>query len=379
MIAVLWEGAYASGYNIYLGSEKENLQKFYSVENKKNADTDRFSGKEMKGVRYVKVETTGQTTTWGVKINDLKLYGICEAESVPTTIEVSEITGNKNVNEVVNLSAKVLDQFGAEMADQAVTFSCEDTNATIDNESKTFTASAMGAYTVTATCGSINTTFTINVTEIVTVGYNLQANPYATMILPFDVNDFNTDAYKGYHAYSVNGAQDEQNGYVVLYLNEVTTLKANTPYILYWAGKEEGGDGIRTFVYSATKKYDSKTYTDGWLTGVMAEEGTQAPQGSYVLQNQEGKLGFYKVTTDDIKVGAYRAYPNPEKTSADVKAFVFDLNDVDAIENIATSEVLVNVYDLNGVVVRKNVKACEALQGLKKGIYVVNGAKKAVK
>ena len=111
----------------------------------------------------------------------------------------------------------------------------------------------------------------------------------------------------------------------------------------------------------------------------MAEEGTQAPQGSYVLQNQEGKLGFYKVTTDDIKVGAYRAYLNPEKTSADVKAFVFDLNDVDAIENIATSEVLVNVYDLNGVVVRKNVKACEALQGLKKGIYVVNGAKKAVK
>ena len=43
-----------------------------------------------------------------------------------------------------------------------------------------------------------------------------------------------------------------------------------------------------------------------------------------------------------------------------------------------TSEV-VNVYTIDGVLVKKNVKALKAVEGLKKGIYIIGGKKKLVK
>ena len=48
---------------------------------------------------------------------------------------------------------------------------------------------------------------------------------------------------------------------------------------------------------------------------------------------------------------------------------------IDAIENANGN---VNVYDINGRMIRKNIKAAAALQGLPSGVYVVNG-KKVVK
>ena len=46
-----------------------------------------------------------------------------------------------------------------------------------------------------------------------------------------------------------------------------------------------------------------------------------------------------------------------------------------SISKIDTADALVNVYNLVGVAVKTNVKASEALVGLKKGIYIVNGKK----
>lgn len=46
--------------------------------------------------------------------------------------------------------------------------------------------------------------------------------------------------------------------------------------------------------------------------------------------------------------------------------------------NVESAQALVNVYTLDGVLVRKNVKQSEALNGLLKGIYVVNGKKVVV-
>ncbi len=46
---------------------------------------------------------------------------------------------------------------------------------------------------------------------------------------------------------------------------------------------------------------------------------------------------------------------------------------------VAEADATVDVYNLNGILVRQNVKMSEALDGLQKGIYIVNGTKKAVK
>ena len=50
----------------------------------------------------------------------------------------------------------------------------------------------------------------------------------------------------------------------------------------------------------------------------------------------------------------------------------------DGIENVTAADAKVNVYNLQGVVVKTNVNTANALDGLKQGIYIVNG-KKVVK
>lgn len=190
---------------------------------------------------------------------------------------------------------------------------------------------------------------------------------YGTMILPFEA-----EIPEGMEVYGVSGYEEATSDYSVLALTPVNTIEANTPYIM----KRSGEQVVFNF-HGEAKAGDENTYTSGWLSGVLTE--TYAPKGSYVLQNQEGRLGFYRVEADnDIKVGAYHAYLTPS-TDKEVKAFVFDHNAADGIHSLATSQALVNVYNVNGVLVRKAVKACDALNGLQGGIYIVNGVKQVVK
>lgn len=203
--------------------------------------------------------------------------------------------------------------------------------------------------------------------------FDFVAADYGTIMLPF-----NAAIPEGMEIYSVNGSLESNENYTILDMQKVTDkIAAYTPYIMHFTKENVENVDEKKFNFTGSVKVgdDDNVYNAGWLNGVM--KNGYVPVGSYALLNQNNKIGFYKVATNDININANHAYLTP-KTS-DVVAFVFDMDDATAIENIATSEALVNVYDLNGVVVRKNVKACEALQNLKKGIYVVNGAKKAVK
>ncbi|EGG54671.1 hypothetical protein HMPREF9442_01463 [Paraprevotella xylaniphila YIT 11841] len=48
-------------------------------------------------------------------------------------------------------------------------------------------------------------------------------------------------------------------------------------------------------------------------------------------------------------------------------------------EVVATEDSLVDVYTINGQLVRQNVQASQALNGLKKGMYVIKGNKVLVR
>lgn len=48
-------------------------------------------------------------------------------------------------------------------------------------------------------------------------------------------------------------------------------------------------------------------------------------------------------------------------------------------EVVATEDSLVDVYTINGQLVRQNVQASQALNELKKGMYVIKGNKVLVK
>lgn len=162
MIAALWEGASPAQYNVYAGETAESLQLLYSQSHPGMENySDRFSGKDMKNVQYIKIESTANATNYGIKLHDLKVYGTSNVASVASSIELTAAAGYAVTNEDITLNTKVLDQFGAEMTDAEITYTCDNANATFDGN--TFRASALGSYTVTATCGNVKDEVVINV------------------------------------------------------------------------------------------------------------------------------------------------------------------------------------------------------------------------
>ena len=57
----------------------------------------------------------------------------------------------------------------------------------------------------------------------------------------------------------------------------------------------------------------------------------------------------------------------------------YSRDDTDAIQAIETVPALVDVYGINGVCLRQQVEAKHALQGLSRGVYIVDGKKCIVK
>ena len=177
------------------------------------------------------------------------------------------------------------------------------------------------------------------------------ANQYGTIILPF-----NADVPTGVTAYSV----EEATGSKLTLVGE-DAFEANIPYIVF---AESGATATLEGLGSA---YTDASYTAGLLTGVYAS--IAAPVGSYVLQNNESKVGFYPVIADkQPTVGANRAYLSaPAGVKAD--AFFFDEGTATAIKSVFDGVAAGEVYDLAG---RK-------LQKLQKGVNIVNGKKVLVK
>lgn len=197
------------------------------------------------------------------------------------------------------------------------------------------------------------------------------STPYewATLMLPFA-----TEKPEGLTVYTCT--RTEANGeYETLILEEATTIKAHTPYIV-----KAAADFTHTFNGMGTATKDD--YTDGLLTGTFKDQ--TATEGTYVLQNQQ-ELGvnFYKVTDAVIPtLKAYRAFLNAPATASEinVRALILPRNGTTNVGSTTVDgEAWVNVYTLSGIEVRKNVKMSEALKGLSRGIYVVDGIKKAVK
>ena len=121
------------------------------------------------------------------------------------------------------------------------------------------------------------------------------------------------------------------------------------------------------------------------LAGTL-EETTIDAEGYlyYKLANDPGKngLGFYWAAPDGYSITnkankAYLALPEVAETSG-VRFFSFNLNTVGVGSTLQADDAPVDVYTLSGIRVRSQVKASEAMDGLQKGIYIVNGKKYVV-
>ena len=175
------------------------------------------------------------------------------------------------------------------------------------------------------------------------------AAKYGTFCAPFDVT-----IPEGVTAYTIGGIAE--NG--KLTLEQQNTISAHTPVIVY----SESASDINAVQFGVATAGNP---TSNYLTGVYTD--TEAPVGSYVLQNQGGRVGFYQVQAGTQPwVRANRAYLTP--ASANVKAFYMD--DATAIQTV--EELLsgkAEIYDLAG----------RRQQKLQKGINIVGGKKVLVK
>lgn len=201
--------------------------------------------------------------------------------------------------------------------------------------------------------------------EKANVPLSITAAGWCTLILPFDA-----EIPEGFEVYSCTGTEVPVGTSTALVLEKAESIEAHTPYIV------KGKDGD-TYDFSDYGTALQDQYAAGLMTGTFTQQ--KAVANTYVLQNQEGKVGFYKVAAgSEPTIKPYRAYINADVAEANIVALLLPGIET-GINGIVAEDALVNVYNLNGILVRENVKLGQALKSLSKGIYIVNGTKKAVK
>ncbi len=182
---------------------------------------------------------------------------------------------------------------------------------------------------------------------------------YATFVAPFAVA-----IPTGVKAYTTSALEDNSE----LVLDEITgTIPANTPVILSAENtpvdKVVSGWGVAT----------TDEYTSGLLTGVYSE--VTAPSGSYVLQNQSGRVAFFVVDTEKAspKVTANHAYLTAP-TSTAAKILKFPSDKATSIAEVANPMSNVKaIYSVSGAKVntlQKGLNIVKYNNGQMKKVYI---------
>ena len=175
--------------------------------------------------------------------------------------------------------------------------------------------------------------------------YTTQVNSYRTLVLPFEAAV--PAEFTAFKATSVDGTN--------VNLEATTTIAANKPVLIQ-------GEGMLVLTATdAAIEASEADLTEGVLSGVYTS--TPAIVGSYVLQNQNGVVGFYHVGEVLPTINAFRAYLNVP--ASDVKAYFFSEE--------ATGVKSLNEYkESNDVIFNL---AGQRMSKMQKGVNIVNGKK----
>ena len=196
---------------------------------------------------------------------------------------------------------------------------------------------------------------------------------YGTICLPYAVS---AGDYDGVEFFSVAGKVMEDGEATAIVLNEETELEAGKPYVF------SATTDKLIAIYSGEAA--AEEVEGNGLVGSF--EGTDVTEGMYLLKDNTVK----KVGSAGGHIAENRAYFDliqmSEYTEAvGVNQRLISLggsNDdgTTGVEGIAAEEdALVDVYTIDGVMVRSQVEASGATDGLAKGLYIVDGKKVVVK
>lgn len=196
-------------------------------------------------------------------------------------------------------------------------------------------------------------------------------------------------------------------------------LKADVPYIikparLYTTTPKEGGDTYEVRNRADNSLYGNITFTEPYFTinqvmldkkvenatvtgnggdaydcgnardmffkGTYTQQSSVIPAGSYLLSNGQ----WYHMTVGVNTVKGFRTWLEPASGNTDANVIfsvdgVIDGNEptaIEGIENDINSKANNKVYNMNGQLVRNG---STSLEGLPKGVYIVNNKKYIVK
>lgn len=204
----------------------------------------------------------------------------------------------------------------------------------------------------------------------------------------FGLYDLNiTEA--GYSTYYANHAFVVPTGVEIGIVTNAST--ANATLTIDWSAYKEGeivpaNTGVLLKGNEGTYSYivddsEAKTPAENLLKGSVAEATTEGENCLFYklsYDNNGENLGFYWAAENGAAFtnGAHKAYlALPTEIAKNTRGFGLEGDGTTGIDQIVNGQALVNVYTIDGILVRKQVLEDQALNGLKKGIYIVNGKK----
>lgn len=208
--------------------------------------------------------------------------------------------------------------------------------------------------------------------------WGVQSGKPQVITLPVAVSNFN-----GGTAYKFLGENADKE----FVFEKIDEVEAGVPFL--FVADAELTNNEATFSFGGGS-FEDATDTD-YAAEAQDQNGMQGTFDDVMVDAGCGVFwsGSFMITTSNSaayvkSVGANGGYfngkqPKDVTAAGDYKFKPYDT--VDSINQIVAgdSEAPVNVYNLSGVLVRQNVKAGQATNGLAKGLYIVNGKKLFVK
>lgn len=164
--------------------------------------------------------------------------------------------------------------------------------------------------------------------------------------------------------------------------SNLNAVEAGVPYLVKVDASYDGTINVENVLVSAAEPTTVSVEGGVSMTGNYA--AGNVPTGAYFISDN---AFYYADEANYVSLKGFRAYINVNGTSeaAGANRLMINLDgEVTGIEDVlgeeaAEADKLVNVVSLDGMTVKAGVKKSEALDGLQKGIYIVDGKKYVVK
>ncbi len=208
----------------------------------------------------------------------------------------------------------------------------------------------------------------------VTLTRTLKSEAWNTFCVPFDMTAEQLAANGITDVRALESASVEGTS-VTLNFSEsnVNAVEAGVPCLVK-VTDYDGTIDVENAVMAAAPgpvTVDGVTMTGNYAAGTV-------PVGAYFISNN---AFYYADEASKVTLEGFRAYITVDGATPAVLNINVNNGGVTGIEDVEATEAgkLVNVVTLDGVTVKAGVKKSEALDGLQKGIYIVDGEKYAVK